>query len=145
MREVGRSHLRLRSFSLLLLSIVSSSSYSYSRGVAIAFLFCLYCARCSLALSFSSCFTISASSSLPFFLFRRAKMVHGRSRALISPRILRGGSTSRSFISCVQHLSRSCRFIRYASLLRSRFAVVSRFFFFAMVLSLCTRSHRSLS
>lgn len=63
------------------------------RGADIAFLFCLCCAalRCSLSLSlpFSPLLL-----SLSLFLPRRAKMVHGRSRTPISPRILRGESTS---------------------------------------------------
>jgi len=88
-REVGRLiSLFLYPFLFLCSSslLSSSASSSHSHKTAIVFLFCLCCAalRCSLSLSFS----------LFLSLFRRAKMVHGRSRAPISPRILRGGSTS---------------------------------------------------
>lgn len=94
-REVGRLVSPPLSFFLSLCSsslLSSSVSSSHSRDAAIAFLFCLCCAalRCSLSLSLF----LAHSFSLFLSLLRRAKMVHGRSRAPISPRILRGGSTS---------------------------------------------------
>lgn len=61
-------------------------SSSHSRRATIAFLFCLCSARCALSLSLSHSLFLGLSL---LSLFRRAKMVHGRSRAPISPRILR--------------------------------------------------------
>lgn len=102
-REVGRLASVFLSFSFCSSSLLSSSastaSSSHSREAAIAFLFCLCCAalRCSPSLFLPPPplpLSLALSFPLSFSLLRRAKMVHGRSRTPISPRILRGGSTS---------------------------------------------------
>lgn len=108
-----------------------------SRGRPSHFYFvCAAPRRDSLSLLFSP----SAPAPPTVSLLRRAKMVHGRSRTPISPRILRGGSTSYSPLSCASPPGPATLFATL--LLAGRHAVAPRFFF-AVFLSLCTRLHRS--
>ena len=72
-----------------LLSSSASSSHSLARRPSHFYFVCATLRCTALSPSFSL--------SLSFSFLRRAKMVHGRSRAPISPRILRGGSTSTPF------------------------------------------------
>lgn len=121
------------------LSSSASSSHSLARRPS-HFYFVCAALRCSLFLSHFLALFFALPPPLSLSLLRRAKMVHGRSRTPISPRILRGGSTSTPLYPApllpVLPLY-SPRFFASAA-----FAGAPRFFS-AVFLSLCTRLHRS--
>lgn len=147
-REVGRS-VSPSSFIFLSSSSASPPLPPTLGGTAIAFLFCLCCALLLLLLLLSRPLCLPPSSFIypSISLLRRTKMVHGRSRAPISPRILRGGSTSTPLYPA---RSPGWPLLPVLPLYSPRFfasptgeSPASRFFF-AVFLSLCTRLHRSL-